>query len=337
MKRLWGIALVLGAVGLAVTVLRLAPARDFLFIPNKASPLAGLVTVEGATPAGKGDVYFVDVFVRRTSRLEQWLPFTRPDGSTLVRAQDYLPQGTSEVQHVDQTEEEIRRSELVAPAVAMSALGYDVVKRPQGALVIGVASDAPAAGKLEEGDVIVAVDGRPIRTTSQLRALIGKRKPGDDVTLTVRRGSGQDGRKLELTVGTIPAPDDRTRPIVGIQVDQAADIVLPRKVKIDLGAVRGPSAGLPFALEVARELGRNVTHGCRVAATGELDLEGDVLPVGGVKQKVIGARRTGVDVFLVPAGDNAAEARSNAGGLRVVPVDSFQQALRYLTTKHLKC
>ena len=336
MKRLWGVAIVLGVIGLAVAVLRLAPASDFLFIPHKASPLAGFVHVQGATPKGKGDVYFVDVFVRRTSRLEQWLPFTRPDGSTLVRAQDYLPQGTSEQEHVDLTEEEIRRSELIAPAVAMSALGYRVIKRPQGALVIGVASDAPAAGKLVEGDVIVAVDGTPIRTTAQLRAGIGKRKPGEKVTLTVRRG-GKGGRKLDLTLGTIPAPDESGRPIVGIQVDQAADIELPRKVKIDLGAVRGPSAGLPFALEIARELGRNVTHGCRVAATGELDLEGDVLPVGGVKQKVIGARRTGVDVFLVPAGDNAAEAQSNAGGLRIVPVDSFQQALRYLTTSHLKC
>jgi len=113
--------------------------------------------------------------------------------------------------------------------------------------------------------------------------------------------------------------------------------VLPRKVNIDLGQVRGPSAGLPFALEVARLLGRNVTHGCKVAATGELDLAGDVLPIGGVKQKTIGARRTGVDVFLVPAGDNAAEARRYANGLRIIPVHSFQQALRRLATSGLKC
>ena len=333
MKRFFAAAVVLGAIGLVAAVLWAIPARDFLFIPHKASPLAGYVHVQGATPKGKGDVYFVDVFVRRTSLLEQWLPFTRPDGSTLVPEQDYLPKGTSEQQHVDQSVEEIRRSELIAPAVAMSALGYDVVKNPRGALVIGVASDAPAAGKLEEGDVIVAVDGTPVRTTAELRTQIGKRKPGDKVTLTVERG----GKKLDLRLSTIPSPTEPRRPIVGIQVDQAADIRLPRNVKIDLGAVRGPSAGLPFALEIVRELGRNVTHGCRVAATGELDLEGDVLPVGGLKQKTIGARRTGVDVFLVPAGENAAEASSNADGLRIVPVETFQQALRFLTTSHLKC
>ena len=38
-----------------------------------------------------------------------------------------------------------------------------------------------------------------------------------------------------------------------------------------------------------------------------------------------------MDLFLVP-GDNASEARRYAKGLRVVPVDSFQQALRVLAT-----
>ena len=41
--------------------------------------------------------------------------------------------------------------------------------------------------------------------------------------------------------------------------------------------------------------------------------DGSVSPIGGVKQKTIGARRAGVDVFLVPAGDNAKEARKYAG------------------------
>lgn len=334
LKRLFGALVAVGAVGLVAAVLFAIPARDFLFIPHKASPLGGYIQVQGAKPQdGKGDVYFVDVFVRRTSLLEQWLPFTRPGGATVVPERDYLPQGTSEAQQVNQSEEEIQRSEVVAPAVALRALGYNVVANPTGALVIGVASDAPAAGKLQEGDVIVAVDGVPVHTTDQVRKEIGKRKPGEKVTLTVRRG----GEKVELTMGTIPAPEDRKRPIVGIEVDQDAHIVLPRKVHIDLGAVRGPSAGLPFALEIARKLGRNVTHGCRVAATGELDLEGDVLPVGGLKQKTIGARRAGVDVFLVPAGENATEARENADGLRIVPVRSFQQALRFLKTADLKC
>ena len=107
---------------------------------------------------------------------------------------------------------------------------------------------------------------------------------------------------------------------------------LPIDVDIDLGRVGGPSAGLPFALEIARQLGRDVTNGCRIAATGALALDGTVIPIGGIKQKTIGARRADVDYFLVPAGENAEDAQENADGLEVIPVESFQQALRKLAT-----
>ncbi len=122
------------------------------------------------------------------------------------------------------------------------------------------------------------------------------------------------------------------RPIVGILLEQATAIHLPLRVSIDANGVGGPSAGLAFALDVMEELGRNVDGGHRIAATGELFLNGAVGPIGGVKQKTIGARRAGVDAFLVPAGDNAREARKYAHGLRIIPVKSFQQALHALAT-----
>ena len=103
-------------------------------------------------------------------------------------------------------------------------------------------------------------------------------------------------------------------------------------VRIDLGQVGGPSAGLAFALDVVEELGHDVDRGHKVAASGELCLDGTVVSVGGLKQKTIGARRAGVDVFLVPAGENAEEARRYAGSMKVVPVQSFRQALRALAT-----
>jgi PDZ domain-containing protein len=89
---------------------------------------------------------------------------------------------------------------------------------------------------------------------------------------------------------------------------------------------------LPFALDVLDELGREVDRGRVIAATGALRLDGTVEPVGGIRQKTIGAIRAGATIFLVPAGDNAAEARRYAGEMRVVPVESFQQALSALAT-----
>jgi PDZ domain-containing protein len=83
---------------------------------------------------------------------------------------------------------------------------------------------------------------------------------------------------------------------------------------------------------VLEELGRDVDRGYRVAATGEIGVDGTVSSIGGVKQKTYGVREAKVDVFLVPAGDNAKEARKYAGSLRVIPVQSFRQALQALAT-----
>jgi Lon-like protease len=333
-KRLAVVAGVLGALGIVATfALWVLPADEFIFTPDRAKPLADRVKVEGARPAGQGDVYYVDVFVRRTSLLEDLLPFTRPEGATVVPEQALLPPGTSEEERDRQTAAEMARSEQIASVVALRALGYNVVATPQGALVIAVASDVPAAGKIEPGDVIVAVDGMAVRTPAELRTEIGQREPGQEVRLTIRRS----GKAMDVTVATVASPVDPSTPIVGIQVDQEAKIKLPFLVDIDLGRVGGPSAGLPFALEIARMLGRDVTHGCKVAATGELALDGTVLTVGGLKQKTIGARRTGVNLFLVPVGENAEVAQDYADGVRVIPVESFQQALQTLTTSSLKC
>jgi Lon-like protease len=333
-RRFAGILVALGVAGLAVAfVLWTLPAEEFVFEPGNAKPLADRVEVEGARPVGAGDVYYVDVFVRRTSRLEDLFPFLLPDGSDVVPEDELLPPGTSEADRDRQTAADMQRSERVASAVALQALGYDVEATPTGALVVSVAHDVPAAKKIQSGDVIVAVDGVAVRTPDDLRAQIGKREAGDPVELTVRRGK----ETSRIRTKTVPTPGDPSRPIVGIRVDQEADIELPIDIEIDLGQVGGPSAGLAFGLEIARMLGRNVTKGCDVAATGELALDGSVLPVGGLKQKTIGAEDTGVDVFLVPAGDNAAEARSHAEDLEVIAVDSFQQALRLLATSDQKC
>jgi Lon-like protease len=83
---------------------------------------------------------------------------------------------------------------------------------------------------------------------------------------------------------------------------------------------------------VLEELGHDVDRGYKVAATGQLEADGSVIPIGAVKQKAIGVRRAKVDVFLVPRGDNAEEARKWAGPVRVIPVESFRQALHALAT-----
>jgi PDZ domain-containing protein len=326
----WRLAVTgLGILAVAAAVAWVTPTDAYIFLPNHAKPVGPLVSVpETRDDRDGGGIYFVDVLVRKATVLERLFPSLR-EGSSIVPADEVRPPGVSDKQRHQEELQEMRRSQDVAAAVALRQLGYRVVARPTGARIEAVDPNAPAAGKVEPGDVVVGVDGRRVRTPRDLRRLLGRHRPGETVRLSVRRNGGV--RQLDVrTTATVEL--GRRRAIIGVFVEQAADIRLPLNVRIDAGNIGGPSAGLAFALDILEKLGRDVDHGYRVAATGSIDLDGSVGAIGGVEQKTIAVRRGKIDVFLVPAGENAAEARRFAHGLRVIPVQTFQQALRALAT-----
>jgi Lon-like protease len=330
--RLFTPARLVGAVvGLAVAaavVLYLVPSNDYLLLPDRAHPVAPLVYVQGGhDPRGPGGVYFIDVLERRASMLESLFPSIR-SGATLVPARLLIPPGANiaELRRADLRAMQI--SQRVAAAVALHRLGYHVVARPAGVIVDAVELGSHAIGKLHPADVIDAVNGRPTSTIGRLRSTLARVRPGSVVRVRVRRG----GAPVTIALKTVADPRDKKRSLIGFTPEQAATIHLPLKVRIDAGNVGGPSAGLAFALEVMEELGHDVDHGYRVAATGQMELDGTVQPIGGVRQKIIGAKLADAEVFLVPAGDNAREAERSAHGVRVIPVHNFPQALHALAT-----
>ena len=317
-----------GLILAAAIVLYLVPSNDYILLPDTAHPVAPLVTVHGGhDPKGPGGILFVDVFERRASMFESLFPWIHK-GATLVPARLIVPPGVSDnaVRQADLHAMTI--SQKVAAAVALRRLGYNVVAKPSGVIVAALDERSHAVDKLHPNDLIVSVNGTRTPTIAKLRAILAKVKVGETVTLGIRSGA----EHRTIAVRTIADTRNAKRAIVGFAPEQAAEIKLPVKVQIDAGSVGGPSAGLAFALEVMEELGRDVDHGYRVAATGALELNGAVTPIGGVKQKTYGVRKADADVFLVPAGDNAREARRYAGGLRIIAVKSFPQALRALAT-----
>lgn len=304
-----------------------APSDHYLFLPNPGQELDGIVQVpDESTAEDEGGVYMVDILVRRASLFERLFPQIH-DSASLVPEEQFNPTGVSERQRRQSSLNQMSRSQQIAVAVALRELDYEVKANPIGAEVALVLPDSPAEGKLQPGDVIVGARGEPVRSPQDLREVMEGHSPGDPVELQVRRA----GQARTIEVGTRADPEDAERAVVGVLVEPAADIEIPLDIKINAGDVGGPSAGLAFALDVVDELGRDIDGGRRIAATGELDLEGNVGAIGGIEQKAAGARLVEADVFVVPEA-NAAEARQHADGLEIVAVSTFEEALAEVTT-----
>ncbi len=212
-------------------------------------------------------------------------------------------------------------SKTTAQVLALRQLGY--ANLGAGAEVVDVQPDLPASSILKPADVIVAIDGQAITTSSDAVAAIRARAPGDTLRIQVKRGDAPL-LDVEAVLG-----EGEGRPILGVRL--STKIQLPFEINIDSGRVVGPSAGLAYGLELLDLLTPGeLTGGGSVAVTGELLTDGTVGPVGGVAQKAVTVRRAGIKVFIVPK-ENEAEARANAGsGLEIRGVGSFDEALKAL-------
>jgi PDZ domain-containing protein len=303
---------------------------EYLEIPDEAHPLAGLVSVSGANKQRDGGgIYYVDVLVKRATLVESLVPALRPEGADIIQREQLVQPGISDRERIKLDLADMKLSQVVASTVALRALGYKIRVRLGGLRVVAVTSDSHAVGLLEPGDVIVAADGKVVHSRADLRAVLARHGVGDAVRLGIRRA----GARRTVAIRTTSDQSEPKRPIIGVLPIQAFNVHFPFNIRFDLGDVGGPSAGLAFALELLEQRGRDVDHGYKVAATGEIQLDGSVTRIGGIKQKTIGARQAHVDVFLVPKdGDNAREAKRHAHGLRIIPVENFQQALRALAT-----
>jgi PDZ domain-containing protein len=199
---------------------------------------------------------------------------------------------------------------------------------PTRVIVDSVQKGMPADGKLRPGDQIVAIDGTKINQVPQVSDVIGGRKAGDPVKFTVRRG----GTDLTVDVVTVASADKTTagKPVVGVVLREKFDF--PVQVKISVGDVGGPSAGLMFSLGIYDKLTpQGITGGRFIAGTGTITPEGQVGPIGGIQQKMVAARDAGATVFLTPTQNCGDAVASKPKGLRLVRVDTMHGALQALS------
>ena len=113
-----------------------------------------------------------------------------------------------------------------------------------------VAADGPSAGVLKAGDVVTSVDGAAgDRPPTRLTELVRAKPAGTALTI----GYTRDGAPATATV---TSREQDGRPRIGVEIDQQQPH--PFTLKIDLGDIGGPSAGLMFALGIIDKLSRPI-------------------------------------------------------------------------------
>ena len=237
--------------------------------------------------------------------------------SSVVRpVEDVYPQDVSREEIDEVNAGQMVSSQENASVAALTELGYEV---PATLVVAGTVEGTDAEGKLEEGDVLTALDGEPLPDYQSLVARLADVDPGDTVTLTVTRHS----RSVDVPVVTGEREDGGAQ--IGVFVDPSFD--MPVDVDINIEGIGGPSAGTMFALGIVDLLTpEDEAAGEVIAGTGTVDVTGAVGPIGGIRQKLAGAARDGATWFLAPA-DNCDEVVGHVpDGLRVVEVATLHEA-----------
>ena len=229
---------------------------------------------------------------------------------TSTRPSAVNPPGVGEQQRRQIDLQDMQRSQEIAAAVALRAAGKKVVLRPIGARVAfveaGQARGREARARRRDRRRRRHSRPRPEATSSRR---MRKTAVGDFVRFTVRRGK----QSLVIPIKTVAADSGpRRRRSSACSSSRRSTSTCRSTCGSTRATSAAPRPALAFALEVMEELGRDVVHGHRVAATGEIFPDGSVGPIGGIKQKTIGARQAHVDAFLVPAGDNARDAKKHA-------------------------
>ena len=245
------------------------------------------------------------------------------DQAVLPRVEIYPENETAEESN-QQGAADMQESQVNATSAALSLLGY----KGESKLIINTVNPNSFAFKqLLTGDQIISVDQKVLTSATQITDYLDSKKAGDIVKVKVIRSS--DGSTpIEIPV-KLSKRDDGSA-FIGVNIETKHNF--PVNVKIKLDETGGPSGGLIFALGIVEKLqSEDLIRGRNIAGTGTITDTGEVGPIGGITEKIIGAKKAGVTIFIAPI-DNCSDITHPEllKGIKVVPVATLSEALAVL-------
>lgn len=244
-----------------------------------------------------------------------WMDTSR----AVVPIDSIFPAGVTTEERDERNAVLMEDSQHEATAAALQELGYDTGAEVE---VVSIVEGSAADGRIEEGDIITAVDGEVVTSAADLRATV-QESEGQAIELTVLR----DGEELPITLRPrLEEVDDEETWLIGISFTTEYDF--PIDVTIQIDSVGGPSAGMMFALGIIDELTPGeLTGGENIAGTGTIDATGAVGAIGGIRQKLYGARDAGANFFLAPEANCDEVVGHVPDGLQVVRTATLEESL----------
>jgi PDZ domain-containing protein len=298
--------------------------------PGPTPEVVDLLSVQGAEQYPvEGDLYMLTVSQQDLNVYELLAAVADPQVDVLERTA-VRPIDVTQEEYQRQSRERMDESKVAAISVALDRLGYDVTVEGDGVEVVSVLEGTPAEGALLTGDIITAVNGTPVSVGTDAVAEITTHAIGDTITLTVTRGEDV----IDVSITLIEHTQNKGQPMVGFgPATHNPRFLFPLDIEIDSSNIGGPSAGMMYTLAIINVLTPDdLTHGLRIAGTGTISTSGDVGPIGGVRQKVVGAALSGAQYILVPEGNYEEALTAGIDGAEIVAVRTIDDALEFLAS-----
>ena len=317
-----------GAGWLAMVIIAAATLLPTHFVVESAGPALNtigsvegtkLLDISGATTyPTSGQLDMTTVYVQGGG--QRRLPFfsvlwgwINPD-EDVVPEETVVPRGTTTTEQSEQNTLMMDDSQQLSTAAALHELEIPYSSHLG---VVGFATERNS-GALKVSDRLETINGHEITDLESLKKELDA--AGES---TSRLGISRDGKPMTVTVGTDAGPEGQRQ--LGILLSGSFDF--PLEVKFGLENVGGPSAGMMFALAIVDQLTEGeMTGGKHFAGTGAITAEGKVEPIGGIAQKLVGAKDQGAEYFLAPAENCADVAGRVPAGLDVIKVATLSEA-----------
>lgn len=183
----------------------------------------------------------------------------------------------------------------------------------------------------EVGDQILKIDDVVVESMKTFQSLLTKYQTNQEISITVKRNGKEKKLKSKLY-------EKDGKSILGIYVTPVNQYKTYPKVEINFKkGESGPSGGLIEALDIYNKLTKeDLTNGLKVVGTGEIDSDGNILEIGGVKYKLIGAVKDKADIFLVPKGENYDECiklqKKKNLKIKIIGVSTLEEAIQKLNS-----